>query len=408
MRVLVVVDGHLGRTKDGRVWSSRIYNYDFFARYLVAFDEVRVAIRIHEINSNEGYPNLCSGPNVEFYPIKEFKGPKEYVKKYFEIRKNIKDYFDRCDCAIFRIPSTVGYQFLHSYQKLLKPYAIEVVVDPWDFAAPGTLETPLRPIIRWKWTKDLKKACLHANGVSYVTKYALQERYPSYARKYGETAEKFESYYSSVNIPDSYFASPRVYGETKSIKIIHVTNFIGNHVKGHRELIEAISILKNEKYDISVDFIGEGNLIEEFQSYAESLGVGQHINFIGKFSTADKVRQKLMDSDMFVFPSHAEGLPRVLIEAMAVGLPCIATNVNGIPELLNEEYLVKVGDTKEIAAKIKAFGDNPELMRKASKDNLAKARNYSELLLQERRKEFYRKLVFCIKREDEEDKVKIV
>lgn len=398
MKVLVVVDGHLGRTKDGRIWSSRIYNYDFFARYLGAFDEVRVAIRIHEIDSNEGYPNLCSGPNIEFFPIAEFKGPKQYVTKYFSIKKSMKRYFEGCDCAIFRIPSTVGYQFLHGYQRLKKPYAVEVVVDPWDFAAPGTLKTPLRPLIRWKWTKDLKTACLQANGSSYVTKFALQKRYPSYAKIYGDSTEKFESYYSSVNIPESFFANPKVYDRfTKTLKIIHITNFIGNHVKGHRELIEAVSILKKAHIDVTVDFVGEGNLIEEFKTYADSLGVGEKINFVGKLSTADQVREKLLDSDIFVFPSHAEGLPRVLIEAMAVGLPCIATDVNGIPELLDKEYLVGIGEVDKIAAKIKKFYENPELMKRVSIENIKKAKNYSESVLQSRRIEFYKKLFDLVK-----------
>ena len=51
MEVLVVVDGHLGRTPDGRVWSARIYDYAFFARYLSAFEQVRVAMRIHDIQT---------------------------------------------------------------------------------------------------------------------------------------------------------------------------------------------------------------------------------------------------------------------------------------------------------------------------------------------------------------------
>ena len=187
MKALVVVDGHLFRTPDGRVWSERIYDYSFFARYLMTFESIRVAMRIKDVQNNEEYPNLCSGKGVEFFPIEEFKGPKEYILKYPSIQKNIKNYFCDCDCGIFRIPSTVGYQFWNEFKKTKKPYAVEVVVDPWDFAAPGRLSTPLRPAIRWIWTSQLKKACMEANGVSYVTQFALQNRYPSRAKKYGET-----------------------------------------------------------------------------------------------------------------------------------------------------------------------------------------------------------------------------
>lgn len=393
MKVLVVVDGHLGRTPDGRVWSQRIYDYSFFARYLSAFEEVRVAMRISELADNSGFPNLCSGPRVEFYPIDEFKGPKEYVTKYFSIKREMKKYFEGCDCGIFRIPSTVGYQFLHGFEKTGKPYAIEVVVDPWDFAAPGTLKTPLRPVIRRIWTNDLKKASLKANGVSYVTKYALQERYPSYAKLHGESSEHFESYYSSVNIPKSYFSEERKYGRKENpYTITHVTNFIGNHVKGHEELIAAVSILKSQGIIVNVEFVGEGTLIHEFENFAKEKGVGDQIKFIGKLSNSLLVRKQLLKSDLFVFPSHAEGLPRVLIEAMAVGLPCISTKVNGIPELLEKEYLVEVGQIEELAEKIKWLISNPDEMNMASKVNRKKAEEYCEDELQKRRAEFYEKL----------------
>lgn len=393
MKVLVVVDGHLVRTPDGKVWSARIYNYEFFARYLSAFDEVRVAMRIKDVKNNEGYPNLCSGEHIEFWPIDEFKGPKEYLVKFIKIKKKTKQYFDGCDCGIFRIPSTVGYQFLHAFQRTGKPYSIEVVVDPWDFAAPGTLKTPLRPIIRHYWTNSLKQDCLKANGVSYVTKYALQERYPSSAKIHGEDEQHFEEYYSSVNIPESYFGGPKDYQNVNHpVKIVHVTNFIGNHVKGHEELIEAVSKLKKKGIDVEVDFVGEGTLIEEFKQYAIDHGVEEQIHFVGKIATPQEVRKKLQESDAFVFPSHAEGLPRVLIEAMAVGLPAISTNVNGIPELLSKEFLVEVGNVDELARKIETIVTNPEVYNKASKDNLNRAREYSESILQSRRKDFYNKL----------------
>lgn len=393
MEVLVVVDGHLGRTPDGRVWSARIYDYAFFARYLSAFEQVRVAMRIHDIPDNSEYPNLCSGDRVEFMPIEEFKGPKEYATKYLKIKRTINHYFEGCDCAIFRIPSTIGYQFWKAYKKTGKPYSVEVVVDPWDFAAPGMLNTPLRPLIRKVWTDDLKKACLQANGVSYVTKYALQERYPSYARLHGETEQHFESYYSSVNISSHYLTNARKYTDSKNIKIIHVTNFIGNHVKGHEELIKALKIVRDKTdKDVRVQFVGEGTMIEAFKELAKQERVGQYVEFTGKLTTNSAVREALLNADLFVFPSHAEGLPRVLIEAMAVGLPCISTRVNGIPELLDDHWLIEVGDVMVLAEKIVEMVESTEIMDAESNCNIEKAKEYTELVLQNKRNIFYTKL----------------
>lgn len=392
MKALIVVDGHLVRTPDGKVWSSRIYNYSFFKRYLSAFNEIRVAIRMIDVETHEDYPHLCSGDGVEFFPIEEFRGPKEYIKKYMKIRRNALQSFDGCDCAIFRIPSTVGYQLMNLFKKTKKPYSIEVVIDPWDFAAPGMIKTPLRPIIRLIWTLYLKRACLKANGVSYVTKFALQNRYPSYSIKHGENKYKFDSYYSSVNLEKEYYNEPKIKKIPDKIKIIHVSNVIGNYVKGHKELIEAARKLILEDYDIEITFVGDGDYIELFEKLCKEYKIEDRVKFIGKISDKYELRSKLLESDIFIFPSHAEGLPRVLIEAMAVGLPCISTNINGIPELIENEWLVRVGEVDEIVEKFKEIFASQTVFNKVRNNNYKKALEYSEDVLQARRKDFYLKL----------------
>ena len=60
---------------------------------------------------------------------------------------------------------------------------------------------------------------------------------------------------------------------------------------------------------------------------AKDLGIDDFVEFTGLLASASEVRQKLKDSDMYVFPTLAEGLPRGIIEAMAVGLPCISSPV---------------------------------------------------------------------------------
>lgn len=392
LKCAIVVDGHLGRTEDGLYWSSGIYNYNFFSRYLNIFEKIKVVIRIQDIDSNEDYPNLCSGEGVEFHEITEYRGPKEFIHRFFDIKKEIVEAFDDCDCAILRVPSNIGFLSFKQIKKMKIPFAIEVVIDPWDFAAPGTIKTVLRPLIRVLWTRYLKEACICANGVSYVTKNALQRRYPSYSRLNGEDAFHFESYYSSVNLPDWFFIKEKKFYNLDKMRIVHVANTIVNKVKGHEELILAIKKLKDNGINVEVNFVGDGPLVDKFKEFAKEIDVISQINFIGRITRQEDYRDYIKNNDIMVLPTHAEGLPRALIEAMAVGLPCISTNVNGIPELLDDEFLINVGDVDTLAEKIQNFIENPCLLSCASKKNIKVAWEYNENLLEQRRDYFYGRL----------------
>ena len=94
---------------------------------------------------------------------------------------------------------------------------------------------------------------------------------------------------------------------------------------------------------------------------------------------------------MFVFPTTSEGLPRVVIEAMANSLVCLATPVDGIPELLDESFLVR-RDPKVYAQKIKYLLAHPEKIKKNSKNNYKKSLDYRKELIDHKRRMFYNEL----------------
>nr|WP_239585957.1 glycosyltransferase family 4 protein [Bacillus mesophilus] len=178
----------------------------------------------------------------------------------------------------------------------------------------------------------------------------------------------------------------------KELKIVHTANNINNFVKGHDTLIKALSIVKKKGYNVKVIFIGDGDKRVYFEELADSLNIKSSIHFTGMLSSKNRIREILIDSDMFIFPTRAEGLPRALIEAMAVGLPCISTPVSGIPELLSSDYLVDPEDVEGFANSIINFINNPALMEKVSQSNITKAKEYESNILQKKRVEFYKNL----------------
>lgn len=394
MNVLVAVDAQLFMTPDGKVWSKTIYGYDFWKRYLDVFETVKVVSRLGKADYTqvEGYLR-SDGDNVSFAPLPMVRGMKGYVKNVISFLKDAKKAVRDEDCAIIRLPSIPATFVEFVYARKHKPYVLEVVVDPLNAYAGNKLAAKVL-------TEQLRKSCLNANGVSYVTQYALQEQYPSRARISGKnTEEYFESYYSSIILKDGFFAPARDYSKIgNKVKLVHTANNINNDVKGHDVVIEVVKRLNDLGIDASVTFIGDGDLRPELEKMAEVLGVGTKVVFTGLLGSAMEVREKLLDADIFILPTKAEGLPRAVIEAMAVGLPCLSTPVNGIPELLEKEYMFDPMDSQGFTKKIIELLQNPEKMGQTSMRNINKAREYEETVLQQRRIEFYTKLKNLAKR----------
>lgn len=394
MNVLVAVDAQLFMTPDGKVWSKTIYGYDFWKRYLDVFETVKVVSRLGKADYTqvEGYLR-SDGDNVSFAPLPMVRGMKGYVKNVISFLKDAKKAVRDEDCAIIRLPSIPATFVEFVYARKHKPYVLEVVVDPLNAYAGNKLAAKVL-------TEQLRKSCLNANGVSYVTQYALQEQYPSRARISGKnTEEYFESYYSSIILKDDFFAPARDYSKIgNKVKLVHTANNINNDVKGHDVVIEVVKKLNDLGIDASVTFIGDGDLRPELEKMAEVLGVGTKVVFTGLLGSVMEVREKLLGADIFILPTKAEGLPRAVIEAMAVGLPCLSTPVNGIPELLEKEYMFDPMDSQGFTKKIIELLQNPEKMGQTSMRNINKAREYEETVLQQRRIEFYTKLKNLAKR----------
>lgn len=102
--------------------------------------------------------------------------------------------------------------------------------------------------------------------------------------------------------------------------------------KGHFELVSAWAELLETDVDARLLFVGDGQDADAIEAHAADLGVADSIEFLG---TRHDVPELLAAMDVFAFPSYFEGLPGAVIEAMAAGLPIVATPVDGTAELLD-------------------------------------------------------------------------
>ena len=394
-KLLVTVDHQFIKTPDGKVWVKTIYGKDFWTRYLNVFDSVRVVARVREEDCVEEkmlQANTDDG-RVEFFPLPQYRGPKEYLFRYRKIRNAMKNVADDCCAALFRIPSPIANLAKKEVQKKKLPWATEIVNDPWDNFAPGTVKSLFRPIYRLYFTLQVKRYAKRANGASYVTKFALQKRYPAFASIHGADEKHFESYYSSIILKKEYFWRERNYNPSKeSYHIVHVNSCVTDYSKGHDVVIRIAKNLRDRGLPVQVTFVGDGPMRAHFESMAKELGIQEYVCFTGLLSGADAVRTELLKADILIFPTLGEGLPRTVIEAMAVGLPCLSTPVNGIPELLSEEDMFAQQDAESFADRAEKLLTDKEVYQSVCDRNLKKAEEYEESVLTQRRNDFYGRL----------------
>jgi glycosyltransferase involved in cell wall biosynthesis len=105
--------------------------------------------------------------------------------------------------------------------------------------------------------------------------------------------------------------------------------------KGVNELFRAFEIIHGLHPLTELVLLGSGGAQRDLQLKAQSESWGEQVHFIGTVGR-DQIARYLQAADIFVLPSHGEGMPNALLEAMSVGLPCVATTVGGIPEAIQD------------------------------------------------------------------------
>ena len=173
----------------------------------------------------------------------------------------------------------------------------------------------------------------------------------------GIPKEKIRLIYNGVDL-DVFVPEPQIEAR-KSLGIkLHQRSilFVGNLeiTKGCKELVLSFSDLFKENENVHLYFIGRGRAEKELKGLAGSTGCLNNVHFWGEVEHADLTRW-YNAADLICLPSYNEGVPNVLLEAMACGLPVVATNVGGIPEIVSAEngLLVKRKDTKGLAVALR-------------------------------------------------------
>ncbi len=138
--------------------------------------------------------------------------------------------------------------------------------------------------------------------------------------------------------------------------------------KGLRELLQASRTLFTAGYRFHLTIVGGGTLQNELAAEIKQCGLSKVISLVG-WVEPKEVNGYLSNADVFVLPTYFEGFPNALIEALAMGLPAIATPVGAIPDSLEDQnngFLVPPRDVAGLASAMKAYICNPDLVARHS------------------------------------------
>lgn len=201
------------------------------------------------------------------------------------------------------------------------------------------------------------------NNSNLVT--ALSNNIREHGIKIGIDSKKFQVIPNAVDI--SYFKMPRSYS-MKPRKVVFIGRLIST--KGPQILIEAARLVTKKIPDVKFFIIGDGPLRKKLEKSAKENNLSKNVIFLGK--VAD-IRNMMKESDVYVRPSIMDGMPIGILEAQAAGLPVIATNVAGTPEIIihgKTGHLVKSGDAIELANAILDLLSNQNYLENIAQNGL--------------------------------------
>lgn len=357
---------------------ARSYGYDIWKeRYLPNFDSIKVCFRLKESPKDlNGISDKSSGDNVEFdQRIGMFAGPDVFFSR--RIKRILKENIDSVDAVIVRLDSFMGLQTIKECKKEKKLYMIELVGCAWDsFWNHGISGKILAPYLFFRTRYEVKNAPF----VVYVTSKFLQRRYPTNGVNTNISNVK-------LNKQDPIDLKNRL----KKIELSRSKLVLGTaanvdvRYKGQQFVIQAMGKLKKTGItNIEYQILGAGNpkyLIDMAKKYK----VQDQVKILGSYPHEKVFEWLKNDLDIYIQPSLQEGLPRAVIEAMSVGVPCIGSDVAGIPELLDKEWVFKRKGNKATQIANLLINVTNEKLTKQAERNFREAKNFDyDLLLKKR------------------------
>jgi glycosyltransferase involved in cell wall biosynthesis len=363
------------RGADGSLWEIE----GSFARYVDSlspyFDEISLCVPVFSDPQTSG--TRIRGANVTLAPLPFFDGPRHFYPRLPWALTRIARWVAGLDLLHCRVPTPAAYPAFVIARLLGKPVFLLVVGD-LQALLPTMPYRGLKKYIwrgytaveEWSIERMTRRALTFANGAD------LARKHDSLKSPVVETKTTTISAHDIASRANTFGGA--------SIQLLVVSRI--DPRKGLRCLPGAVAKLRAAGLDVTLDIVGPSvgrpgeRERELILADAERLGVDGHVRCLGAVALQELL-PRYRDYDAFVLPTlPGEGIPRVLLEAMASGLPVIATRVSGIPSLIAHEHnglLIDESTPDEVAAAVGRLVAEPALRQRLIREGYVTARAFT-------------------------------
>ena len=361
-------------TFNGNVYTTGSLEAEIWSKYLVhGVEQLKVFGRETKFQK----PRAKSyRPGVKFHFLKDYSNLNSLL---FSNNQEIREAVSSVDFVICRLPSEIGYRAISEAIKVGKKVYAEVVACPSDNLS--NYGNFVAKAYSWVAFSRMRKAVQSAQFVTYVTQEFLQKRYPA-------KIDSITSAISDVSIPFTKTVSRSVSWRKGGLIKIGLIGSPSSKIKGVDVAIKALSLLLECELNVELRVLG-GDDLGRNRKFINKFGVEERVHCEGFLVSRDEVFAWLDSLDIYIQPSYTEGLPRAVVEAMSRGLPVVATNVGGMSELVNNNYLFSPGNFRDLANLIKDLIGEPNEYEVQSKQSLLVSARFIDDLLASQREEFY-------------------
>jgi glycosyltransferase involved in cell wall biosynthesis len=299
------------------------------------------------------------------------------------VQKRLRTHMEAASFVYAGVPSLEAYLAARICKKIGRRLIIELrgsaLLDKQymrsRFGIPGHL-------LRLVYQRQLTFICKQSRAALYVS-HSLQQEYPL------ETG--VQAVVPDVYLPESFSGEPRIY-RRPAASYLYV---------GHLELVKRVDLLLKALHIARVrlpegwhfDIVGSGPQRNTLEKLAANLGLIDRVSFHGRVRWGNPLAAFYEQSDLFLMASITEGASRVLMEAMAFGLPAVSTAAGTAPDLLEEETIVPDPSPDAYTDCLLRLVHDPRRLTRHSEQNWRKAQAFSAARIQEKRRAFWQQVI---------------